>query len=131
MIKYKNVPLLMKFKSEVNISMLYSPVVAALPIIKKIFVEVINPRSTPICTSFEEGIHGENSFHPKGLALDLSCRYYADKKQEMLAVKLNKALKDLDPHWQVILEFDEFNSEGEQIKWGHLHLEFDINLEVC
>ena len=128
--KYEDLNLLMKFKPEVCISMLHLPIVLALPLIKEVFVAVLGTKAIPRCCSFEEGIHGKNSFHPKGLALDLSCRRFTANKQNELTVILSRRLRELDPHWQVVLEFDIFDSQGNQIKWGHLHLEYDIRLAV-
>lgn len=127
MIKIEDLVIVAKFKPVVRISILYLPMALALPLIKTIFVEVLGSDATPLGTSFEEGRHMKNSLHYKGLAIDIRCRYYTANQQSALAVALSKALRALDPHWDVVLEFDKYNSQGKQIKWGHLHIEYDIN----
>lgn len=61
-------------------------------------------------TSATDSVHGANSLHPKGLALDLRTKHLRSELVHPVFVKLKEALGE---QFDVVLEDD------------HLHVEFD------
>ena len=75
-----------------------------------------------VITSGVDSKHGINSLHPKGLALDLRTNHIKDTMvTSMVCQEIKEAL---GPQFDVVFEPDEWE-DGKQVKWQHIHVEFD------
>lgn len=116
-------------KDTVRFTVLYKPVYDALPIIKQIVKKNVGISSF-LLTSGNDSQHGKPSYHDENLAFDVRTRgWTAMQIQNVLRDSL-AALRAIDPHWDVVFEPDAFNTQGQQIKWQHLHFEFDRRKKV-
>ena len=67
-----------------------------------------------VITAGLDGVHSVGSLHYLGLAVDLRTRYFTNEEKEVIAYKLQDALKKFNIHYQVV------------VHRTHIHVEYDI-----
>lgn len=117
-------------KGDVEVNIIYDVMFNAMPHIRAAYQKVTGKTFT--IASWQDSIHGADSFHPKGLALDLRCRDLSMNVQNNLFRELKASLQALDKHWDVVWEVDEYSKTDETkiVKYGHMHIEYDIRKNV-
>lgn len=106
----------MIFKESVNLEL--EPAMAkALPGIEAAHREILERGA--IVTSANDSVHGPNSLHPKGMAVDLRGRDLNEATKLQLAARLRLKLngdENVNRPYQVVVE---------QPPKNHLHVEYD------